>query len=302
MARKAAWEDLAEGDLGPYGKSRGTRWGRVFAVLLLVAGATFVAAYYLPLYRAHLKLGEQYRELVQRSRGLSETVTKTQGELKAVTEARDQLQAAHDARENAKKSTSDQQERVRLALSSKLDKFLKKGSAALRVDAGSLVVAFDSALLFVPQKLDLTPAGRALVCDVVKTSDAKAFQRARVTGRGLGRPASASRQLPEPMGADGGSRGRRRAGAPAVVRGRCRAAQRDGQWPATSGCWRKTLRRSDRARGRPGCTLTRSAGGAPNDDAARRERPSNVPGDFVEPIGIRTDDLLTASQALSQLS
>lgn len=175
MARKAAWEDLADADLGPYGKSQGTRWGRVFGGLLFVAVATFVAAYYLPLYRSHQKLGEQYRELGQRAQGVSDTVTKLKLELKAASESRDQLQAEHDLRESAKKATSDQQERVRGALSAKLDKFVKKGNAALLASGGSLFVGLDSALLFVPQKLDLTPIGRALLCDVAKTSEAKAF-------------------------------------------------------------------------------------------------------------------------------
>jgi len=166
---------MAEADLGPYGKSRGTRWGRVFAGLLFVAVATFVAAYYLPLYRSHEKLAGQYRELGQRAQGLSETANRAQGELKAANEAREQLQAELDARESAKKSTGDQQERARVALSAKLDKFTKKGSAALLASAGSLFIAFDSALLFVPQKLELMPAGRALLCDVAKTSEAKAL-------------------------------------------------------------------------------------------------------------------------------
>jgi len=175
MARKAAWQDMADADLGPYAKSRGTRWGRVFAGLLFVAVATFVAGYYLPLYRAHQKLADQYRELGQRTQGLSDTATRAQGELKAALESRDQLQAEHDLRENARRSTSEQQERAKGALSSKLDKYLKKGNAALFVNAGSLFVAFDSVLLFVPQKVDLTPTGRALLCDVVKTSEAKSL-------------------------------------------------------------------------------------------------------------------------------
>lgn len=166
---------MAEADLGPYGKSRGTRWGRVVAGLFFVAVATFVAAYYLPLYRSHEKLADQYRELGQRAQGLSETANRAQGELKAANEARAQLQAEHDARESAKKSTGDQQERARLALSAKLDKFVKKGNAALLVSAGSLFIGFDSALLFQPQKLELTPSGRALLCDVAKTSEAKAL-------------------------------------------------------------------------------------------------------------------------------
>ena len=173
MARKAAWEDLVEADLGPYAKPRGTRWGRVFTGLLLVACATFVAAYYLPLYRAHQKLGDQYRELGQRSQGLSDSVNQTKLELKTTTDQRDQLQAEHDQRESKQKASTAQLERVRLALSSKLDKFVKKGSVALVANTGALVVAFDSALLFAPQKVDLSPAAHTLLCDVVKTGEAK---------------------------------------------------------------------------------------------------------------------------------
>ena len=174
MARKAAWEDLVEADLGPYAKSRGTRWGRVFTGLLLVGCATFVAAYYLPLYRAHQKLGDQYRELGQRSQTLSESVSQTKLELKTTTEQRDQLQAERAQKESSKKASVDQLERVRVALSSKLDKFVKKGNVAVAANTGSLMVAFDSALLFVPQKVDLSPAAHTLLCDVVKTGEAKA--------------------------------------------------------------------------------------------------------------------------------
>lgn len=164
---------MADADLGPYAKSRGTRWGRVFGGLLFVAVATFVAAYYLPLYRSHQKLAEQYRELGQRSQTLSEAVTRTEGELKAATAVRDELQAEHDQRARATKTSDEQRDRVRAALAVKLDKQLKKHAAALPTGTGPLLVAFDSAQLFFPLKLDLTPAGRALVCDVAKTSEAK---------------------------------------------------------------------------------------------------------------------------------
>ncbi|HET7540243.1 MAG TPA: hypothetical protein VFK05_10240 [Polyangiaceae bacterium] len=198
MARKAAWEDIADADLGPYGKSRGTRWGRVFAVLLFVAIATFVAAYYLPLVLAHKKLADQYRELGQSSQTLSETANKLQRELKAVTDARDQLQAEHDARENTKKAGSEQQERVRAALGEKLDRFVKKGNVALRVSGGSLFVAFDSALLFVPQKLDLSATGRATLCDVVKAGQAKSLTVRASLGTGSVIPPALVGSYPSP--------------------------------------------------------------------------------------------------------
>ena len=173
MARKAAWEDLVDGDLGQHGKSPGTRWGRVFTGLLLVVGATFVAAYYLPLYRAHQKLGDQQRELTGRAQKVSERLNKTELDLTAMTAQRDQLQAEHDTLEREKKSVSERQERVRVALSSKLDKFVKKGTVAVVVSGNSLFVALDGSLVFMPQKVDVTPGGRALLCDIATTSAAK---------------------------------------------------------------------------------------------------------------------------------
>jgi chemotaxis protein MotB len=170
---KAAWEDLVDADLGPYGKPRGTRWGRVFTGLLLVASATFVAAYYLPLYQAHQRLGAQFRELGQRSQTLADSVSKAQAELKSTTQQRDDLQAEHDKRDVSQKADADKAERVRATLASKLDKFVKKGSLAVVADAGSLLVALDSALLFQPQKLELTPGAHTLLCDLIKSGEAK---------------------------------------------------------------------------------------------------------------------------------
>ena len=168
MARKAAWEDAA--DLGPYAKRGGTSWGRVFVLVLLVGVGTFVAAYYLPLYRSQQKLGEQYRDVSQKAQTLTDNATKVQADLKSVTSERDQLQAEHDQRESAKKSEADQLERVRTDLSTKLDKLVKKGSAAITTNGNSVLVGLDDVGLFMPQKLDLSPAGKALLCDIAKNA------------------------------------------------------------------------------------------------------------------------------------
>src|SRR3954464_3300491 len=168
MARKAAWEDMADTDLGPYAKSRSTPWGRVFFGLLFIVTATLIASYYVPLYRAHRRLDAQYRELVQKSQARSDGVSKAQLALKTVTEQRDRLQAEQDQHENAQKADADKVERLRTTLATKLDKLSKKGSAAVAVDGSSVVVALDSAFLFVPQKLDVAPGARSVLCDAVK--------------------------------------------------------------------------------------------------------------------------------------
>ena len=175
MARKAAWEDLVEADVGPYGKARGTRWGGVLVGLLLIATATFVLAYYLPLYRAHRKLAEQQRELGQRAQTVADQLSRSERELAAVTTRKNELQAQQELRDSAQKKMSDQRERTRATLAAKLDKFSKKGLVAVLVSGGSLSVAIDGALVFAPQKVEVTPAARALLCEVAKTSAAKSI-------------------------------------------------------------------------------------------------------------------------------
>jgi hypothetical protein len=120
----ARWEDFADSDMGPYAKPRGTRWGRVFTGLLVLGFGTFVAAYYLPLYRAQQRLNDQYRELSQKSSSLESNASKAQADLKTVSTERDQLQAEHDQRDSAQKTDASQQQRVRDALSAKLDKWI----------------------------------------------------------------------------------------------------------------------------------------------------------------------------------
>jgi chemotaxis protein MotB len=168
MARKAAWESAS--DLGPYAKSASTNWGRVFVLVLLVGIGTFVAAYYLPLYRAQQKLDQQYRDLSQKSQSLTDTATKTQADLKSVTAERDRLQAEHDKLASAQKAESDRLERLRADLATKLDKLVKKGSAVVALNGNTVLVALDTAALFLPQKLDLSPAGKATLCDIGKSA------------------------------------------------------------------------------------------------------------------------------------
>jgi chemotaxis protein MotB len=198
MARKAAWEDLAEADLGPYAKSAGTRWGRVFVALLGVASATFVAAYYLPLYRAHQKLGEQYRELDRRAQSQSSSLAKAEAELKSMSAQRDQLQAERNQENVAQNANIARQESVRLALSSKLDKFLKKGTAQVASSGGSLLVAFSSALLFQPKTLEPAPTARALLCDMVKSAQAKSLIVRDSVAEGSALSAPLAKSYPSP--------------------------------------------------------------------------------------------------------
>jgi chemotaxis protein MotB len=198
MARKAAWEDFADSDLGPYAKPRGTRWGRVLVGLLGVGVATFVAAYYLPLYRAHQKLDEQYRELAQKSQTLSDSVSKTNAELTVATKERDQLRAERDQRLSTQKGAALEQEGARATLASKLDKLVKKNAVAIVESGGTLLVALDSALLFQPQRLELAPTARGVLCDIVKGSGAKSLAVSASMSPGSAVPAPLSKSYANP--------------------------------------------------------------------------------------------------------
>jgi len=153
-----------------------------------------------PLYRAHQRLADQYHELGQRSQGLAESVNKAQLDLKATIEQRDRLQAEQDQAASAKKTSSERQERLRSALASKLDKFVKKGTAAVAVHEGTLVVAFDASLLFLPQKLDLNPTTRPLLCDVAKVGEAKAITIRASLLEGSAPPPALAKIYPAPWG------------------------------------------------------------------------------------------------------
>lgn len=172
MARKAAWEELADDDLGPYRKARGWSFGRVLTGLLVVGAGTFVGAYYFPLYRAHQKLDQQYRELAARDRTVSDQASNAERALKSAVEQRDRLQAAQDQRDSLATTDAGKLERARGAVSRSLDKFVKKGNATVVAKSGVVLVAFDAALLFLPQRLDLAPVSHSLLCDTLKNSEA----------------------------------------------------------------------------------------------------------------------------------
>jgi chemotaxis protein MotB len=217
MARKAAWEDLADSDLGPYAKPRGARWGRVLVGLLVVAAATFVAGYYVPLYRAQQRLGEEYRALSQQSQALTQSASAAQAALKTTTLERDQLRDQQDQKATANEAAANQRERARAALASKLDKLIKKNSAVVLATDSAVVVALDDAQLFLPQRLDLAPSAPALLCEIIKVAAAKSLDVNGVLAPGAPPATALSKSFPSPW-----SLSAARAGAVAgSVTGKC---------------------------------------------------------------------------------
>ncbi|WP_437590953.1 hypothetical protein [Sorangium sp. So ce1000] len=152
------------------GNSAGTssfrRWVRVVPALLLVAAATFVAAYYVPLHRAHVLLLEEQRKSNQKSKDLEQTLSQVRGELQAKTAEVEKSEAERQQSEAAKKSGLERVEQIKAELAGKLDKHIKKGVAAVAVAEGQAFVALSESAVFLPNTVDVSPQGQSLLCQV----------------------------------------------------------------------------------------------------------------------------------------
>ncbi|XXX78417.1 hypothetical protein WMF30_06560 [Sorangium sp. So ce134] len=148
------------------GSSGFRRWVRLVPALLLVASATFVAAYYVPLHRAHVLLLEEQRKSNQRGKDLEQTLSQVRGELQQKTAQVEKLEAERKQTEDAKKSGLERIEQLKTELAAKLDKPIKKGVAAVAVADGQAFVVLPETAVFAPYKLDVSPQGRALLCQV----------------------------------------------------------------------------------------------------------------------------------------
>jgi chemotaxis protein MotB len=143
-------------------------------------------------------LSDEYRALSDQSRAQSESIDTVRAQLKSVTSERDQLRTDHDRKVDADKDASSRRERARAGVSSKLDKLVKKGSVAVVATESALVVALDSAWLFLPQRLDLTPTAPSLLCEILKGADAKSLSVNGVLAQGTPVPAAFAKSFPSP--------------------------------------------------------------------------------------------------------
>jgi chemotaxis protein MotB len=169
---KSPWDE--DSDVPAFARSRSgsTRWGRVFLGVAFVIVATFVGAYYLPLFRAHDTLSAEHRRVSEQNQTLQRSLNEAQAELKTAKARRDELEAEQHQREATKTGQSSELETVRSELKSKLDRYLKKGSELGSRD-GHLVLAIPDALVFSAGKLEVSNTGKQLLCDFAKASGRK---------------------------------------------------------------------------------------------------------------------------------
>ena len=148
-----------------------TRWARVVVGLLIVGGATFIAAYYIPLFRAHDKLRDEFQNLSERRRVLDESLAGKERELKKLETDKAALQAKVDERSQADEAKSAELEKLRVSISSKIRTFETKRLAASVIAGDRVRISLANRLVFSPNTVTITKQGGAALCDVAGAVD-----------------------------------------------------------------------------------------------------------------------------------
>src|SRR5690606_34622572 len=157
------------------------RWLRLAVGLLVVAMLTFIAAYYVPLFRAHASLRDEFKELSERRRTLDETLETRTRELERVQGEKAALQAKLDERDKAEERHKADLEKLKTSLSSSLRDKETRGTAAVRVEQNQVRVALANDLVFSPHTLTIGNGGTRLLCEIAGESDGAELRVVSVT-------------------------------------------------------------------------------------------------------------------------
>lgn len=178
MARIPAWDDDVDMNAFKTGfrPSRSKHWKVVLAGLGLVAAATFVGAYYVPLHRAHAALSAEHQTLRGKHQSAEQALKDTRAELSAATAKRDELESQRKERDDATRAEVERQRALATELSTKLAKYVSKGNAKVTTASGAVFVSFADSLLFAGPKADITPRGKVALCDLAKASGENALE------------------------------------------------------------------------------------------------------------------------------
>ncbi len=143
------------------------RWLRIAVGLLVVAVLTFVAAYYVPLFRAHDALRDDFQQLSERRRVLDETLKNKERELEHTKEEKAALQAKIDQRAAAEQAVTERLEKLETSISSSLRAQQTRGLAASSVEDGQVRISLANNLVFSPHTLTIGSRGTSVLCDAV---------------------------------------------------------------------------------------------------------------------------------------
>jgi hypothetical protein len=163
MGRKDWAQMDSMNEIATISANRGRGW-RIFSGVLLVGAATFAAAYYLPLYRAHAALTGKYRTLSQEATTQHQQLTETIDTLKQVAGERDQLSALARKKQETASSQSNQLDSLERELQKQLKKYMGPGKLQLERNKDKIQFTLGSPALVANTGNNLTEAGKSVVC------------------------------------------------------------------------------------------------------------------------------------------
>jgi chemotaxis protein MotB len=177
MARLPAWAEEPDQNAfaGRAPSGGGSTFKRVLVGFAVVGVATFVAAYYLPLYRAHQSLTVEQRTLSQKVETLESTLSTSKRELESVSREKSELSAEREKRDGVTKAGEEKLATLKKDISVKLEKAIAKGGVSLTVAGESVIVGVTDGLVFTPNKSDVSPKGKLLLCDVAKAASGRSI-------------------------------------------------------------------------------------------------------------------------------
>lgn len=149
------------------------RLGKLLAWVLGIVALTVLLAFYLPLSGAHELLLAEHATLNGKAKELERSVLQANTALRAAEAQRDELDAREKQKQAQAAADKQQAAAARSQLAAVLPKSTKKAAAALGTSPDAVVVALPDALVFAPRKLDVTPAGAALLCEIQKAAGAR---------------------------------------------------------------------------------------------------------------------------------
>lgn len=172
---KNDWERLVEKDDIPgisVAPNRGHGW-RGFAVLVLVGGATFVLAYYWPLYRAYVALLREYQSLSAETSKFHQQLGDTVATLNHTAKECEGIKEGRQERSDSE-ALKARAERIERSLQIQLMKYQGQGRLSLNRENEKIRVTLAAPEMIEENGGGVTEAGRKALCAVgseVKDSD-----------------------------------------------------------------------------------------------------------------------------------
>lgn len=174
---------------------RSGRGWKVLAAVLSVSALAFVFGYYVPLYRAHALLTNQYRKQMDEARKQRQQLTETIETLKLVVAERDQLAETQRREQKDQESTVQRNGKLDENLRAALKKFLGKGKVLLVRQGATLALDFESPAMLGQGTADVTVLGKQALCALagpLKKTNAKLV----VVGGGITAPPKSEYSFP----------------------------------------------------------------------------------------------------------